>query len=939
VTFGDPAFSTKDGGSVKVDGAEKVRNMLVTGAGDFVFYGNEQGVGVTADDTGAGNGTLTIYQFVSATDSSRLAKTVADVDMTFHGAFGTGSRANGASVYVQSGALQIGDGTSDMVGNIIADHGIYLAGTQQTGSFSPAGGMLIFNRQGNTDFDGETTDCGDACDKFVFEQSVLGSGTVEVAGGKLLWLQGSRGANTFQGDVQVNGGTLVVTGDVAANTLAATASRTLNGGTLELARGNGAFDFNWTLAKNSGNAINVNSVDEAGSSNKETLAGKLSGEGGFSKNGDGELVLAAANDYQGDTYANQGRLTGNIAPKTNLTVASGATYDGADVDGDGGETSARVVSALNGGGVIQNTNGFTVSSGNFSGSIDGSNHGGLTKVSDDTDTHGYLILSGSNDYSGLTDIQGGTLEITSTGSINHSDVNVASGAELELVGKIGQNVNAASGSSVNLEDGSSIAGSLNAAANSTVGVYGHSSVGGDLNASGSTMNFRLPDGVKNQETLLTVAGNANVEGTTVNLIAPLRQDLSYLTQGNRVNLIAAKNVSGATVSGQSQLTVKAVIGSALVYNFSIEESYSNDDGAADTIVARLLNAPSGSMGNISGGGTQPQPDTSYYKAWSEGFISSLALANQGGDVVANQAMRLAEAATNGKVGIGAFGTVVGGNSRYETGSHAKVKSVNGIAGISFTPKTSSGALAIGAFFEYGHGDYDTYNSFTGSKSDSHNGGNAHYVGGGFLAHYGFDGNAARADDLMPARGGYVEGSLRGGQMRNSFTARDLSGNDEIPMEAGKKGNYDTNSSYFSAHVGGGYVFGLGAKTDLDVYAKGFYTRQGGDKVTAKNDAKLDFDSANSTRLRVGARATRLFGTKVSGYAGLAYEREFSGKVNAKVEGYRIDAPQLKGNTGVGELGITVKPSAKVPLSVDFGVQGYVGEQRGVSGSLSLKYSF
>jgi hypothetical protein len=48
---------------------------------------------------------------------------------------------------------------------------------------------------------------------------------------------------------------------------------------------------------------------------------------------------------------------------------------------------------------------------------------------------------------------------------------------------------------------------------------------------------------------------------------------------------------------------------------------------------------------------------------------------------------------------------------------------------------------------------------------------------------------------------------------------------------------------------------------------------------------------------------------------------------------------LRSYTGIGELGMTLKPSKKLPLSFDVGVQGYVGKREGATGSLQVRFDF
>lgn len=64
--------------------------------------------------------------------------------------------------------------------------------------------------------------------------------------------------------------------------------------------------------------------------------------------------------------------------------------------------------------------------------------------------------------------------------------------------------------------------------------------------------------------------------------------------------------------------------------------------------------------------------------------------------------------------------------------------------------------------------------------------------------------------------------------------------------------------------------------------------------------------------------------------------EFDGKARGTINDYDIDAPKLKGDTGIGEIGLSLTPSADLPLTVDLGVQGYTGQREGVIGSLLIR---
>jgi outer membrane autotransporter protein len=124
---------------------------------------------------------------------------------------------------------------------------------------------------------------------------------------------------------------------------------------------------------------------------------------------------------------------------------------------------------------------------------------------------------------------------------------------------------------------------------------------------------------------------------------------------------------------------------------------------------------------------------------------------------------------------------------------------------------------------------------------------------------------------------------------------------------------------------------------LDLSARGIWTRQdSADAIVGWE--KIDFDAVDSLRTRLGGRLSFVDGS-VSPYVGAYLDYEFDGKSRTRVNGSPIDAPDLKGSTGIGELGVSFKPAGIGGLSVDFGVQAYTGTREGVTGSLQVKYEF
>jgi len=102
---------------------------------------------------------------------------------------------------------------------------------------------------------------------------------------------------------------------------------------------------------------------------------------------------------------------------------------------------------------------------------------------------------------------------------------------------------------------------------------------------------------------------------------------------------------------------------------------------------------------------------------------------------------------------------------------------------------------------------------------------------------------------------------------------------------------------------------------------------------------IKFKDMDSHRLRGGARFRYAINEYVTPYIGAAYEHEFDGRARAAVYGHKVGTPDLIGGTGMGELGLSLNPSKDLPLSIDLGVQGYVGKREGVTGSLQVHFEF
>ena len=104
---------------------------------------------------------------------------------------------------------------------------------------------------------------------------------------------------------------------------------------------------------------------------------------------------------------------------------------------------------------------------------------------------------------------------------------------------------------------------------------------------------------------------------------------------------------------------------------------------------------------------------------------------------------------------------------------------------------------------------------------------------------------------------------------------------------------------------------------------------------------FELDDINYNAFRVGSRLKGYFGDNREGSFrfGLAYEKVTDGTAHARIDGLDIDAPDLKGDVGILEVGIAKRPTEDSPWGVDLTAKGYGGDREGLYGSATLNYVF
>lgn len=304
------------------------------------------------------------------------------------------------------------------------------------------------------------------------------------------------------------------------------------------------------------------------------------------------------------------------------------------------------------------------------------------------------------------------------------------------------------------------------------------------------------------------------------------------------------------------------------------------------------------------------------KALSEGYLAGAMLINRGADAIAYNAFNAINTQNNHS-GIAPFVMLSGERNRYNSGSNIKSNDVLLTTGLSF----QHDKITTGVFLEGGRGSYDSYNSFN-NAAKVHGDGSTRYFGAGVLGRYNLE------------NGFYTDASVRFGRTRTKFGTSDL----QNPATA-ENAKYNLKSNYLSTHIGAGYNLSMGEKNALDLSIKYLHSSVAGKKAKVA-DAPMSFKRVNSNRVRTDAVLQHTYTETLTFNTGIGYEHEFDGKAKATaLNRYRIDAPKVKGSTGIFSIGATVKPKDYKNLTLDFNTNGSVGKRKGVGANISAGYAF
>ncbi len=533
-------------GTTRIDGEIDSRNgrsghtLLKTGTGTLILSStNSNYDGATT----LRNGTLVLES--SATNGSS-------------GALGN----NSTTVIVNDGSTTVGMNTALLLGangvNLARNITVGSQGATTTlgGATSLGSGSATFS--GAITLNKSVTLTADTGGTVTFSgQLIDGTGTTNItktgAGTVVL----TNAANNYDGQTDINAGTLRVTTNSAVPT--GSAVTVASGAKFELGTA-GATSGDVTIGSLAGagtvdlpaTAAGTTTLTTGGNNTSTTFSGLITDSGtsgslALTKTGTGTFILTGANSYDGDTIVSQGTLlaansaalgltTGNtsvaagatLALSNNITIAAGedlsltgGTSANSLYNYSGNNTYAGAVTLVNSANDVRlgAASGTTLT---VTGNI-GQSGGATGMIKTDIGT---VVLSGTNSYTGATNIAGGTLVAASNTALGTSaaGTTVQVGATLGLQNNItitGESVvlnatNTPTTASIkNLSGSNTLAGAIAITGTVGSGAIIDTNTGSTLTASGnitqsSAENFLTKTGAGT----LSLSGNNTYSGGT-----------------------------------------------------------------------------------------------------------------------------------------------------------------------------------------------------------------------------------------------------------------------------------------------------------------------------------------------------------------------------------------------------------------------------------------
>jgi len=547
--------------------------------------------------------------------------------------------------------------------------------------------------------------------------------------------------------------------------------------------------------------------------------------------------------------------------------------------------------------------------------------GGIIKM----DVRGAYSDGSGNVHGNIVTIRGGEIRGTIYGGKSNSLVAIDNIVNLDASGLNLNTIVGGYGNRNNFND--SVKGN-------TLNVRGKNINAGNI-LNFEKINFYLPSDIRANDVVLNLSGKTrdpawgyttSYKKTDLNiakLAVTMGGQSNNLNKNDRIVLL--KNPQGIIYPAEMtnhKENLQAMAGISTIYEFALQKDGDEQASEGKELYAVVRSKvtpltplePSEPIGDNNGGGVNNAKrliDT-VQKSILEPTAGAMALIGQSFDALSNSNLS----------SDGAGGAVLSGmkasDMRLESGSHVDVRSASFALGLA----KEFNSLLTSLFMEFGGGKYDTFNEFGGTFngnyiSDIRGSGHMRYYGAGVL------GKLDLPSDF------YVEASAKLGRIKTDY---------KTVLPDGTEASYDADRNYYGAHAGVGKIFEINDASDLDLYAKLFFTRVGKKQVEINSESIL-LKQSNSLRTKLGFKYSYELGQSLDLFGGLAYERELDGKARGLNLAYGTDiaSPSMKGNTGIAEVGAKLKNLGNFEAAAKF--EGMVGKRKGLSAGLNLEYKF
>ncbi len=310
----------------------------------------------------------------------------------------------------------------------------------------------------------------------------------------------------------------------------------------------------------------------------------------------------------------------------------------------------------------------------------------------------------------------------------------------------------------------------------------------------------------------------------------------------------------------------------------------------------------------------------------ESRLASFSFMNQANNLILGQGINSAMESIMTDPSHWALFTVLSGTMyKYDTSltgltGDSWVAGSSFILGIAKALPIPTGDMFTGIYFETGVGSIRSSihkNQYVSGGSISTDG-NTQYYGGGALLRYSMD------------NGFYTEGFLRIGALTDELQSQHID----------TFFNHGSTSMYVGAGVNLGYELKLFRARDmLDIYTNYTWGHLNGYSHLI-DDYNYEFNSINSHQVAVGVQYNFIQQRMFSPFVGVSAEYELDTEATATIEhSYQTLSPNLKGLTGVAEVGVRIVPNRKIPLTMALNFGGHFGRRNGLDTSFDLEWRF